>query len=269
MRQDEFDQMLGHGMAGAMTGVTGGLARTAVSPRLAAGEMELGAGGGRRAAAEALPMDEASRLARAREMGFDVDYPLYHGTSKSFDEFKIESPGYNSNLFGSEPTTRAAIFVAEHPGLAKEFADQGGKNGSVMELLSRTENTLGASKYGFPVLPESFFEKHGLNHRYYYGMQPWETWQAFDVPNGGREFVKALQDEGYDSARLMDVAAGDVPNTTSMAIFDPSMLRKKAAAFDPGQASSSNLMASHAAPLIGIGGAVGINDILSQYDSDR
>lgn len=55
MRQEEFDQVLGHGMAGAMTGVTGGLARAAVSPRLAAGEMELGAGGGRRAAAE-LPM---------------------------------------------------------------------------------------------------------------------------------------------------------------------------------------------------------------------
>lgn len=44
--QDQFDQIIGHGMAGAMTGITGGLARTAIRPP--AGTMDLGMFGGRR-----------------------------------------------------------------------------------------------------------------------------------------------------------------------------------------------------------------------------
>lgn len=63
MRQEEFDQVLGHGMAGAMTGVTGGLARAAVSPRLTSGEMELGIFGGRQAKTA-----DMAALARAEEM---------------------------------------------------------------------------------------------------------------------------------------------------------------------------------------------------------
>src|SRR5690606_31267416 len=48
----------------------------------------IGSAGGRLAAsASDLPMDEASRLARAREMGFDTDRVLYHGTDETFTEF--------------------------------------------------------------------------------------------------------------------------------------------------------------------------------------
>ena len=36
---------------------------------------------------QSLPMDEASRMARAKEMGFDTDNPVYHGTMKDFPEF--------------------------------------------------------------------------------------------------------------------------------------------------------------------------------------
>jgi hypothetical protein len=38
-----------------------------------------------------LPMDEASRMARAREMGFDVETPLYHGTDADFSAFRGET----------------------------------------------------------------------------------------------------------------------------------------------------------------------------------
>jgi hypothetical protein len=43
-----------------------------------------------------LPMDQASRMARAKEMGFDTDTPLYHGTRNSdgvFDSFKPSQYG--------------------------------------------------------------------------------------------------------------------------------------------------------------------------------
>jgi hypothetical protein len=51
----------------------------------------VGAAGGK--LKQSLPMDEASRMARAREMGFVVDEPLYHGGGKSFSEFDVKKAG--------------------------------------------------------------------------------------------------------------------------------------------------------------------------------
>ena len=42
-----------------------------------------------------LPMDEASRMQRARDMGFDTDTTLYHGSKQDIDEFK---PKYEDGL---------------------------------------------------------------------------------------------------------------------------------------------------------------------------
>lgn len=63
--QDQFDQIIGHGMAGAMTGITGGLARTAIRPP--AGTMDLGMFGGRRGA-EALAAKGETRPLQALDM---------------------------------------------------------------------------------------------------------------------------------------------------------------------------------------------------------
>ena len=63
--QDQFDQIIGHGMAGAMTGITGGLARTAI--RSPAGTMDLGMFGGRRGA-EALAAKGETRPLQALDM---------------------------------------------------------------------------------------------------------------------------------------------------------------------------------------------------------
>jgi hypothetical protein len=193
-----------------------------------------------------LPMDLASRMARAKEMGFDTETPLYHGTDKKFDEFKIGSEGYNSTILGSEPVKRAAVFLAEDPALAREFADQAGRNGEVMPLMTRTESYFDASKYGFSDLPDSFFEKSGLNRRYYDNLYPEKAWQAFDEEAGGFDFIKALQEAGYDSVKLRDVSSGDVANTNSWAVFDPRNIRSTNAAFDPAKSDSANLLAANA-----------------------
>ena len=39
-----------------------------------------------------LPMDYASRKARAKEMGFDTDTVYFHGTRRQFDEFELSQP---------------------------------------------------------------------------------------------------------------------------------------------------------------------------------
>lgn len=48
-----------------------------------------------------LPMDEASRLARAKEMGFDTDTVYYHGTGSNIKEFDPKYVGLGNDLYGS------------------------------------------------------------------------------------------------------------------------------------------------------------------------
>lgn len=57
-----------------------GLMLPAVGGRALAKAGDLGSDAGKAADAADLPMDQASRIARARELGFDVDTPMFHGT---------------------------------------------------------------------------------------------------------------------------------------------------------------------------------------------
>lgn len=69
-----------------------------------------------------LPMDEASRLARAREMGFNVDKPWYHGTAREFDAFDPSAPRANdSGHYGK------GIYFAQDPGEAGYYGPNVGK----------------------------------------------------------------------------------------------------------------------------------------------
>ena len=76
------------------------------------------AGGLLNAAAKELPMDEASRMARAREMGFDTERVVYHGTSSdgfnAFDDAKIGSAN-DAGFYGR------GHYFATTPGEARYF----------------------------------------------------------------------------------------------------------------------------------------------------
>lgn len=71
----------------------------------------------------ALPMDEASRMARAREMGFQVDLPLGHGTAPlvPFREF---DPSRLGSMTRAAPARRG-VWAEVNPkpgGIAEDFA---------------------------------------------------------------------------------------------------------------------------------------------------
>lgn len=58
-----------------------------------------------------LPMDQASRMARAREMGFDTEMPWYHGTHSEFSQFKPSEDGYiGPGVYMSGDSGRAAEY---------------------------------------------------------------------------------------------------------------------------------------------------------------
>ena len=43
-----------------------------------------------------LAMDYQSRMARAKEQGFDTDTPYYHGSDDNIDAFDIDKVGQNT-----------------------------------------------------------------------------------------------------------------------------------------------------------------------------
>jgi hypothetical protein len=94
--------------------------REALAQRLARGETRTFA----KAEMRGLPMDEASRLARAREMGFDADRTFYHGSP---DARQVRATG------GFEPRTTNAGYLSDPDRYAEiqaEMAAERAANGT-------------------------------------------------------------------------------------------------------------------------------------------
>jgi hypothetical protein len=53
---------------------------------------------------QAMPMDYASRVARAKDMGFNTRMPLYHGTGVDFQSFKTGMGKLGEGVYGAERT---------------------------------------------------------------------------------------------------------------------------------------------------------------------
>jgi hypothetical protein len=77
-----------------------------------------------------LPMDEASRLARARELGFDTEQTLYHGTDKSFEAFAPEGRARHRNAVPN------ATYLSNLPDVAEAFT-YGKEGAQTMPLYVR------------------------------------------------------------------------------------------------------------------------------------
>ena len=78
---------------------------TSVMARPAANTLRMGMGGEPK---PSLLMDEASRLSRAKQMGFDTDTPVYHGTTHNFKQFD-PSKGQVEGWFGD------SIYFSDSP----------------------------------------------------------------------------------------------------------------------------------------------------------
>ena len=179
-------------------------------------------------AAEAadLPMDTASRLARAREMGFDTDTRLYHGTQKAFDEFNPGTNGYGE---------RRNVYLTDTPEIADIYAnsDRRGKgNPAVYPVYAKAEKPLTVSDKG----PDGSFG--------------WITDNLANALGVDRDKFRrgGLYDEarrqGYDLVRIEDMMDLGGPQTQYIPL-DPRNIRSVNAAFDPAKADSANLLAAN------------------------
>lgn len=138
-----------------------------------------------------LPMDQASRMARAREQGFDVDQTLYHGTDADISEFTPSKRG----KMGS------GVYLTPSADYASRYA---GDDGNIMPLLSRGE--IAGMSDRSAASEAARIEAAGG------GVQAWKA-----------RTNEILQDQGFSGAQVQDeVLTFDPSNIRSTnAAFDP------------------------------------------------
>lgn len=135
----------GNDMGSTLAELAGGFASPGGLLKLAAGAKTLPllamALVGAKKGTKALPMDEASRMARAAEQGYDAGW--LHGGDRTFD---VIDPKLLGSATGAN-SARQAFFASDHPGVADKYAKMaaeqvGKKQGHVMPLAISPENPL-------------------------------------------------------------------------------------------------------------------------------
>jgi hypothetical protein len=185
-----------------------------------------------------LPMDEASRMARAKKMGFRENMPLYHGSDADFSAFDLAKRGSTT---GVAPARVGAAWLAFEPEVADQFADLAAKarggNPTVYPLVHRASNPAVATLKGT------------------------ET---------NLEIAATLEDafeRGYDAVWFKNYTAPDGQTGKNVLVVrDPEQLRSRFAKFDPAKRSSSDLLAG-----LGGVGATGLLGLMMNQNapSDR
>jgi hypothetical protein len=206
-----------------------------------------------------LPMDEASRMARAAEQGYTID--AYHGTGSpefnKFDASKIkDNIQYGGNFYfspsaefankhtgkwsGDTPRMMPVKLKAENPFRMDQpvTAEQAA---SVLEAMGRTEQAK-AMRDGGPL-------------KYWTGSTLFYHAMGQNTPVNVKS--DAIRKAGYDAiiGDPQKEIAG-TPGRPHIMVYDPDQILSRFAAFDPASKGSGNLLGSIlAAAGLGIGAA--------------
>jgi len=172
-------------------------------------------GAARRAA---LPMDEASRMARAAEMGFDLGRPLYRGTVNTGERSAAPSFEAGRGVFMTDNPDVADIF--RYP---REYGEVlfDEKPGDLQELYARMKNPL--------VLDERTAQRFSDD-------------TAFQI-----QVMEEAATKGHDGIVAPNVKEGVGDTTergTTVVAMNPNQVRFRTAAFDPAKKDSADLLAS-------------------------
>jgi hypothetical protein len=213
-------------------------------------------------AAAPLAMDQASRLSRARDMGFDTDNVMYHGTgSPSIDAFDVSKAGtvqksdWGEGVYFSPSRGDADYYRTE--ALKKTNPDYLAAWDKYEALSANPTVINGSPKYSQEsqaALKE--FQDIGRKLNSSDGGQVVESYLKLQNP-----FVSPYQSmpdpfmaeyaksRGHDGIKMLN---GD-GSLNEVVVFDPRNIRSVNATFDPSKSDSANLLAANsekaAAPL--------------------
>ena len=150
-------------------------------------------------------------------MGFDVDTPLYHGTTKDFDGFQPSKDG----------ALGAGIYLTKNPSFAGQYAR--GENANIRPVYTRGPR---ASEAEWMELFDDISGQLG---------------GSASVADIDAKVIPILKSRGYTG----------IESDTAIVIFDPSDIRGKFAKFDPSQEQSSKLLAGMSGNAEAIGAGTG------------
>jgi hypothetical protein len=175
-----------------------------------------------------LPMDEASRLARADAGGFDTGTPLFHGARQPFDTFVPSEDGF----------TGPGVYTTPRAEDASDYAmDWGVQGQNVMPLRGKAGGFVDAKDFRDAI--SQTYDSPG------YG----------EYPQARQATARRLADEGATGVDLInygETSDGYGPYVAQRSFFDPSNIRSRFARFDPEFSHLSNLSAANASPTAGL-----------------
>lgn len=178
-----------------------------------------------------LPMDEASRMARAQEMGF-ADQVHYHGASAPFDKFNPSKSGMQG----------PGVYVTQIAEDASEYAmGHGGSGQNGIEVM----------------IPKGRYASDKILNDKTFQIMRRDRSPTYKDANAAA--VEALIDDGYVGAAVENVRPSyfGMENPTGVVqrnVFDPRNIRSRFARFDPRLKHLANLSA-------GVGGVAAMTDV--------
>lgn len=215
-----------------------------------------------------MPIPFLTRLARAKNAGFDTNEPLYHGSSSSspFSEFDpgraglvyfSEDPGY------SESYATGGLPVAEYYLKKGKQFDSVGNPKHKQKLIKMFNDKggweLNAEMQGYDSAKDYFADSGQVGRKNFdYDARYDEDWEILD--NLDTDVLADLQAEGFDSFRFQERSPSqEFPKgVVAQAVAEPSRVRSVNAEFDPAKTESGNLLASAAPVATGLLGAAAL-----------
>lgn len=207
-----------------------------------------------------VPMDQASRMARAAQQGYTI--PAYHGTNSDFGEFKRVDGGNARGAgyyFTESPETASAYATGEN---VNRITPEGNAGPNVMPVMLQAKKVFDESamlsrqqinELQKAAVAEGQDWKRGeLAKTFDYAYKPTATNVAQTLSYDPDVVNRILQRAGYDARKggAMD-RQGAIAGQSDIVVFDPSQIRSRFAAFDPKNKGSASILAS----LLGVAGA--------------
>jgi hypothetical protein len=213
-----------------------------------------------------LPMDEASRMRRAKEMGFTID--AYHGSPR--ERFQSFDPEEYGAMSGSNAGTDAGAWFTSDRSVADAYRSHGlrqeqGKfydrrGGHVLEAKLRLPDA-----ETFDVLAEGrrVADEIGIPNADRISAQEASDLLGGVVRTDMVDDAMAAGRSGFAIHNSVDdpgaLLGRDPYPSTHYVVFDPRNIRSRNATFDPERAGSSDLLASIAPWLAALGGGAGLS----------
>jgi hypothetical protein len=205
-----------------------------------------------------LPMDEASRMQRAREQGFDVDTIKYHGSP---NKTAILKDGFDPDRFGQGVDQMGSgIYTTTSKSQAEGYLGDNGENAGILELFAKQQNPIeapyGAYEYNLTKEEASQLLRNAPDIK---DKDNTPLWDWIDLSNedqitdeiienvadnyAGYSHIMAQNDFYPDNAHKFlqefqkvtgkDSVSAKFGNRQVDVLFDPSQAKLPKAAFDP------------------------------------